>query len=148
MIRKVEAESGIKRPLPITLVAGTTIALGFFFLITYGFSGYLFLNTPEYQSGQTYQAGAFLGWSVSMQVYWILVFAVPTVLIIDGMFLLRRHNWARMLAVFWWTFSSLSLIYTNGISSMTATYVAFCLLVIFFLNTRSAVTFFKGNLNP
>jgi hypothetical protein len=142
---KTRADSVSSRPLPISIIAVTTIALGIFFLVTYGFSGYLFLNNPGVEAGQAYRDGAFLGWSVSVPVYWSLVFAVPAVLVMDGVFLFRGHNWARMLAVFWWTFSSLSLLYTNGINSMTSTYVAFCLLVIFFLNTRLAVIFFKGN---
>lgn len=139
-----QAQARTTRPLPVSIIAGISIALGLFFLLTYGFSGYLFLNSPDVQSGQPFSPGAFLGWSVSVPVYWTLVFAVPTVLVIDGIFLLLGHNWARMLAVFWWTFSFLSLLYTYGLNGVTGTQVAFCLLVIFFLNTRAAVKFFKG----
>lgn len=132
------------RPVAVTIIAWMSIALGVFFLITYGLTGYIFLNSPAMQSGQDFNPGAFLGWSVSVPVYWALVMSVPLVLIIDGMFLLRGRNWARMLAVFWWTFSFLSLLYTYGFNTITGTQVAFCLLVIFFLNTRKAVAFFKG----
>ena len=71
--------------------------------------------------------------------------AVPVILMIDWVFLLKGRNWARMLAVFWWTFSFLSLIYTYGLNTMTGIQTAFCLLLIFFLNTKSAVIFFKGS---
>lgn len=140
----LKSQAKPERPLPISIIAWMSIALGLFFLITYGLSGFVFLNSPAVQSGQSFNPGAFLGWSVSLPVYWALVLAVPVVLVIDGIFLLKGRNWARMLAVFWWTFSFLSLIYTYGMNSITGVQVAFCLLVIFFLNTRPAVTFFKG----
>jgi hypothetical protein len=137
--------SAARRPVAVPIIAGISIALGLFFLLTYGLAGYLFLKSSAMQSGQEFNPGAFLGWSVSVPVYWTLVFLVPLVLVIDGVFLLKGHNWARMLAVFWWTFSFLSLIYTYGLSIMTGIQAAFCLLVIFFLNTRAAVIFFKGD---
>ena len=76
-------------------------------------------------------------------LYWALVFAVPVFLVIDGIFLLKGHNWARMLAVVWWAFALLSLLYTYAINLMTAIQALICLAVIFFLNTRAAVSFFR-----
>ncbi|HKJ17244.1 MAG TPA: hypothetical protein VJ984_07845 [Xanthomonadales bacterium] len=134
----------ITAPLTIKIVAWMSIALGAFFLITYGLSGYLLVTSPAVEEGQNFNPGAFLGWSVSPAAFWTLVMAVPLVLVVDGIFLLKGKNWARMLAVFWWTFSFLSLLYTYGFNSMTMIQSAFCLLVIYFLNTRPAVVFFKG----
>ncbi len=141
---EAQSESPARRPVTIGIVAWLSIAFGIFTLLTYGLSGYLLMVNPAVQNGQDLNPGAFLGWSVSPEIFWVLVMLVPIVLIADGIFLLRGRNWARMLAIFWWIFSFLSLLYTYGINTMTAIQTAFCLLVIYFLNTRAAVAFFRA----
>jgi hypothetical protein len=128
----------------VSIVAWVSIAFGLFFFLAYGLAGYLFLANPAPQPAEAINPTSFLGWSMPAAAYWSLVLAVPLVLLIDGVFLLKGHNWARMLAVIWWAFCLLSLIYTYGLNLITGIQAAICLALIFFLNTSRATMFFRA----
>lgn len=134
----------VRRPVAVTIIAWVSIAFGVFFLLAFGLAAYLFLASPASPSAGEMNPTAFLGWSIPQSVYWALVFIVPIFLVVDGIFLLKGHNWARMLGVIWWAFALLSLVYTYGMSTLVGIQALICLLVIFFLNTGAAVSFFKG----
>lgn len=137
----------IKRPVAVTVIAWVSIAFGIFFLLIYGLAAFVFLSNAGGEAPADMNPTTFLGWSMPPAAYWTLVLAVPIVLIIDGIFLLRGHNWARMLAVIWYAFCLLSLIYTYGLNLMTGIQSAICLLVIFFLNTNRAIAYFMQRAN-
>lgn len=133
----------MQRPVFVTIIAWVSIAFGIFFLLAYGLAAYLFLASPVEPSAGELNPTSFLGWSMAPAVYWTLVLVIPFFLVVDGVFLLKGHNWARLAAVVWWTFALLSLVYTYGMSLLAGIQALICVLVIFFLNTRSAVAFFR-----
>lgn len=133
----------IRRPLSVTIIAWLSIGFGAFFLLAYGVAAFVFLSNPASPSGESLSPTVFLGWSLAPAVYWALVFITPLFLVVDGIALIRGHNWARMAAVIWWGFALLSLLYTYGLNGLVVVQAVLCLLVILFLNTRSAVTWFK-----
>lgn len=134
----------IRRPVAVTIIAWVSIAFGVFFLLAYGLAAFLFLASSAEPSAADMNPTSFLGWSMSPAIYWTLVFIVPIFLVVDGIFLLKGHNWARMLGVIWWAFALLSLLYTYGMSTLVGIQALICLLVIFFLNTGAAISYFKG----
>lgn len=133
----------IQCPVAVTIIAWVSIGFGIFFALIYGLAAFVLLTSPADQTSANLNPTAFLGWSIPPAAYWTLVLAVPVVLIIDGIFLLRGRNWARLLATIWWAFCLLSLIYTYGLNVMTGIQGAVCLLVIYFLNTNRAIEFFR-----
>lgn len=133
----------IQRPVAITIIAWVSIGFGIFFALIYALAAFVYLSNAGDQVATDVSPTAFLGWSIPPAAYWTLVLAVPVVLIIDSIFLLRGHNWARMLATIWWAFCLLSLIYTYGLNVLTGIQAAVCLLVIFFLNTNRAIAYFN-----
>lgn len=133
----------LKRPVAVTIIAWVSIGFGIFFALIYGLAAFVFFTSPADPSLTDMNPTTFLGWSMPLAAYWTLVLAVPVVLIIDGIFLLRGRNWARLLATVWWAFCLLSLIYTYGLNVISGIQAAVCLLIIFFLNTRRAIAYFR-----
>lgn len=138
----------IGRPLAVTIIAWVSIAFGTFFMLAYGLAAYLFLASPAAPSEERISPTIFLGWSLDPAVYWTLVLAVPIFLVVDGIFLLKGRNWARLAAVIWWAFALLSLVYSYGLSPFVAAQALLCLLVVFFLHTRPAIQYFKAAPRP
>ena len=133
----------IPRPVAVTIIAWVSIGFGIFFALIYGLAAFVFFASSAEPGLADMSPTTFLGWSMPVAAYWTLVLVVPVILIIDGIFLLKGHNWARMLASIWWAFCVLSLVYTYGLNVITGIQAAVCLLIVFFLNTRNAMVFFR-----
>lgn len=134
-----------ERPLAVTIIAWVSIGFGVLFALVYGLVAFVLVTTPGEESLQN--PSVLLGWNLPAGVYWTLALAAPLVLIASGTFMLKGHNWARLLAMTWYAFCFLSLLYTYGLHLLTGIQVAVCLLIILQLSTRPSIEFFKNGGN-
>lgn len=132
-----------RRPVAVGVVAWVSIGFGTFFFLAYALAAAIYFSRPTTPGSGDHEPTAFLGWNLPLPIFWTLALAIPLLLIVDGLGLLKGKNWARLLGTLWWTFCLLSLVYTYGLNIVTGIQAGICLLTIFFLNTTSARTFFK-----
>lgn len=117
---KSESSSMHKRPLPVTIIS--------WLLIAAGAVGFL------YHAAEIKTLHPFPGETVGIELIRLLA-------ILSGIFMLRGHNWARWLAIFWIGFHTvLSIFHSPAELAMHA-----LLLVVFtfFLFRRNANLFFR-----
>ena len=129
------------RPLAVTIIAWVSIGFGVLFALVYGLVAFVLVTAPGEENLQN--PSVLLGWNLPAGVYWTLALAAPLVLLGSGAFMLKGHNWARLLAMTWYAFCLISLFYTYGLHLLTGIQIAVCLLIILQLSTGPAVEFFK-----
>lgn len=123
-----------KRPVSITIIGSLLLILGIYSLVV----SLLTMNNPAIQDIMQHN-------TLPMTVQYVLMYAGVAVLIISGIGILTRRNWARFLYLIWGSIGIIIQLVTAHAGMILIPGVIFFVIIVYFLFRAKASAYFVGS---